>query len=110
MTMSFFSRLFGRSGGSGGGGASASHSASPSLGVRVFTSDEVNRVADKAGEMYYDCPKCGTCARINNIGKMMLESNPNAFANHPCQSCGHRFDAGRRLKHGKCPGFDYSTL
>ncbi len=104
--MGLFSKLFSRekektesSSGSGGG-------------YRVITasSEEVNRNAEQLGEMYFDCPKCATAQRINNIGKMMLKSNPNAFSNWNCTKCGHTFNAGPRVKFGKCPGFDYSQL
>ncbi len=81
-------------------------------GYRVFTasSDEINKHSEEMGEMYYDCPKCKTAQRINNIGKMMLKANPAAFRNTTCPKCNHTYDAGPRVKFGKCPGFDYSQL
>ena len=83
-----------------------------SSGVRVlsFTSEQVNQQAADMGEMYFDCPKCGNAQRINNVGKMMLKANPGAFSSMKCAKCGHTFDAGPRVKFGKCPGFDYSQL
>ena len=61
-------------------------------------------------EMYFDCPKCGHSARINNVGKTSFQGNPSSFRNTPCSKCGQTFDAGPRVKFGQCPGFDYSTL
>lgn len=60
--------------------------------------------------MYFDCPECGFCDRINNMGKVMLKANPAALSSVDCKKCGHKFDAGPRVKFGKCPGFDYSQL
>jgi hypothetical protein len=106
--MSLLGRLFGRKapasisndGSSGGAGFRAVH----------MSSEEVNHHADDIGEMYYDCPKCGQAERINNMGKMMLKANPAAFGAMTCRKCNHVFDAGLRVKFGKCPGFDYSQL
>ncbi len=61
-------------------------------------------------EMYFDCPKCGHSARINNVGKTSFQGNPSSFRNTPCSKCGHAFDAGPGVKFGQCPGFDYSKL
>jgi hypothetical protein len=80
------------------------------MSFKKFSSEEANKVADDMGEMYYDCPSCNHCERINNIGKMLLKQNPSAFKDTSCPKCGHRFNAGPRAKFGKCPGFDYSKL
>jgi len=94
--MGFLSKLFSRD---------KQTPASSTGGYRVVsaTSDDVNRNAEEMGEMYFDCPKCGTGQRINNIGKMMLKSNPAAFSHMKCTKCAHMFDAGPRVKFGKVP-------
>jgi hypothetical protein len=105
--MSLLGRLFGRK-----PSPSQSDSSSGRIGYRVLelSGEEVHRQADEMGEMYYDCPNCGQAERINNMGKMMLKANAEAFCAMTCRKCGQLFDAGPRVKFGKCPGFDYSQL
>lgn len=61
-------------------------------------------------EMYFDCPQCHNCERLNNVGKKLYQSNPFQFQNIKCIKCKHEFNAAKRMKFGPCPGFDYSTL
>jgi hypothetical protein len=106
--MGFFTRLF--SGGKGNAESSSAGASGGGFRVVTATSEEVNRNSEEMGEMYFDCPKCQTAQRINNMGKMILKANPDAFSNTTCQKCGRVYNAGPRVKFGKCPGFDYSQL
>ena len=69
----------------------------------ISNGNEINRNSEEMGEMYYDCPKCGHPERINNIGKMLLKTNPYAFKDITCNNCGHTFDAGACIKFGTIP-------
>jgi rubredoxin len=100
--MGLFSKLFSRN-------KEAEAPAAGGYRVLSASSEEVNRHSEEMGEMYFDCPKCNAAQRINNIGKMMLKANPAAFSSMKCSKCGHMFDAGPRVKFGKCPGFDYTN-
>ena len=64
---------------------------------------------DATEEMYFDCPKCKHCERLNNLGKSLYQANPASLRDTACAKCGHHFDAGPRVKFGLCPGFDYKT-
>jgi ribosomal protein S27AE len=105
--MGLFDKLFGRK---NQPSSTPTPPASPGYRVISASSEEVNQNAAQMGEMYFDCPKCGNAQRINNVGKMMLKANPASFSNMKCTKCGATFDAGPRVKFGKCPGFDYSQL
>jgi hypothetical protein len=63
---------------------------------------------DDTDEMYFDCPKCKRCERLNNLGKSLYQANPASLRDTKCAKCGHQFDAGPRVKFGLCPGFDYN--
>ena len=73
------------------------------MSVVSFTTEEANKVSDAMGEMYFDCPRCGHCERINNLGKMALQRSPTIFRNTKCVKCGEVFDAAPRAKFGECP-------
>lgn len=63
---------------------------------------------DYEDEMYFQCPKCGTYERVNNIGKMIMQKDPKHLTNIKCIKCNHSYNARSLLKKGKCPDFDYS--
>jgi DNA-directed RNA polymerase subunit RPC12/RpoP len=73
-----------------------------------YSPDEVQQISDDLGDMYFDCPHCGHNERLNNVGKVVYESNPFAYKEYSCKGCNRVFDAGPRMKFGKCPGYDYS--
>ena len=53
--------------------------------------------------MYFQCPKCGTYERVNNIGKTMIASDPDAFTSIDCVNCKLNYNARTRLKNGNIP-------
>lgn len=77
---------------------------------RTFSSFDAHRAVEEMGEMYFQCPKCGSYERVNDIGKMMLKSDPNYFARIECIKCRHPYNARSRIRQGRCPGFDYSEV
>jgi len=102
--MSFLQQMFRRDKAS----AKVQHAASVSApGLVTFSSVEADRVANQMGEKYYRCPKCGTCERINNVGKMMLTVDPTYLTGEECAKCHHAFNARVALKSGLCPGYEY---
>jgi phage FluMu protein Com len=56
------------------------------------------------GELYFQCPACGTVEHVNNIGKMLLAAEPSAFTSIECLKCQHRYNARARLRNGCAPG------
>lgn len=79
------------------------------LSSSTFSWDEIERSDKEMGEMYFQCPKCGTYERVNNIGKVMLASDPSHLTSVECVKCKHTYNARSRLKKGRCPGFDYDS-
>lgn len=114
--MNFLRKLFGKKQPSTvtkqSGAAAKPPSAEPNQPMRfvTFSSFDADRAAEELGEMYFQCPKCGTYERVNNIGKMLLQSDPTYFTQIECIKCKHPYNARVRLQKGKCPGFDYSQL
>lgn len=80
-----------------------------SLSFYTISGDEIDRIDKEMGEMYFQCPKCGTYERVNNIGKALLATNPSSFTSIECVKCKHKYNARARLKKGRCPGFDYDS-
>jgi len=80
------------------------------MGQYSFSSDDLDRVDAEMGDMYYDCPKCGFCQPLGNLAKAVYKANPYEFRNRTCAKCGHEFNAGQRMKFGKCPSPDDPTL
>src|SRR5436190_10947139 len=81
----------------------AAPKASAPIGVQSFTSEQVSRNAAELGEMYFDCPHCGHCERLNDVGKTIYKSNPFQFKEYSCLKCKKKFDAAPRMKFGTCP-------
>lgn len=79
-------------------------------GFLTFSSFDAAQAGEEMGEMYFQCPKCGTYERINDIGKMMLKSDPSYFTSIDCIKCKHTYNARVRIQKGRCPGFDYSEI
>lgn len=102
--MNFLRKLFGKKQSQPSGGSNEQ------VKLFTFSSFEADRVAEETGEMYFQCPKCGTYERVNNVGKMLLKSDPNYFTSIDCIKCKHTYNARVRLQKGKCPGFDYSQV
>jgi hypothetical protein len=68
--------------------------------------DEIKSLEEEPGEMFFVCPQCGHCGRLNDVGKILWKSNPTSFTNHVCSECHHQFDAGPQLRFGNCPATD----
>jgi hypothetical protein len=66
-----------------------------------FSAEELEQNANTYGEMYFNCPGCGHCERVNDIGKAILKTNPFAWKTYKCLKCGHTFDAAPRIKFGE---------
>ena len=69
----------------------------------TFTTRDSDQASKQKGEMYFQCPKCGTYERVNNIGKTMIASDPDAFTSIDCVNCKHNYNARTRLKNGNIP-------
>lgn len=80
------------------------------MSFHTFSSIDTDRVAEEMGEMYFQCPQCSTYERVNNIGKMMLKSDPNYFTSVQCIKCKHTYNARARLQKGQCPDIDQGVL
>lgn len=75
-----------------------------------FSSFDAAQVGEEMGEMYFQCPNCGAYERVNDIGKMMLKSDPNYFTSIDCIKCKYTYNARVRIQKGRCPGFDYTEM
>jgi hypothetical protein len=64
----------------------------------------VGRAAEAMGELHFQCPACGMVERVNDIGKMLLATDPSAFTSIECLKCQHRYNARARLQQGAAPG------
>ena len=71
--------------------------------IQSFSTEEVSRNAEELGEMYFDCPHCGHCERLNDVGKTLYKANPFQFKDYACLKCKKQFDAAPRMKFGICP-------
>ncbi|MDL1912694.1 hypothetical protein FBQ81_18705, partial [Chloroflexi bacterium CFX6] len=58
-----------------------------------FSSFDAAQVGEEMGEMYFQCPNCGAYERVNDIGKMMLKSDPNYFTSIDCIKCKYTYNA-----------------
>jgi len=77
--------------------------------VQSFSAEQFSRNAAELGEMYFDCPHCGHCERLNDVGKAVYKTNPFQFKEFPCVKCEEEFDAAPRMKFGACPTSASST-
>jgi|GEM_PF-4290613 len=69
----------------------------------TFNSVDLDRASQKMGELYFQCPNCGTYERVNDVGKVMLQQNPTYFTKINCIDCNHEYNARERIQKGTMP-------